>query len=268
MAAKILNDRYEVQRQLGKKAKQLTLLGRDLQMDRLVVIKILGLDASELSSIARYEKEMITLKSLSHPAIPLYIDSFRYQLRNAEGFAIVQAYVPARCLGDFIRQGRIFTELEAKQIARQVLDALVYLHGLSPPVMHRNIKPSNLLVEIVPDGNTIGQTSLIDFGSIQAAATLDDSSSKIMASYEYTAPEHFAGNPVFASDLYSLGTTLISALTGTHISELPRKGSRIQFEEVVSLSTEFADWLKRMTDPNLLTRLPSAQIAFMTVAMM
>jgi serine/threonine protein kinase len=267
MAVRVLNDRYEVQKQLGKKAKQLTLLGRDLQMDRLVVIKILGLDVSEANSIVRYEREMAVLKSLSHPAIPLYIDSFRYQLRNAEGFAIVQSYVPARCLGEFLRQGRLFTEPEAKQIARQVLDALVYLHGLSPPIMHRNIKPSNVLVELTPD-NKLGQTSLIDFGSIQAAATLDDSSSKIMASYEYTAPEHFAGNPVFASDLYSLGTTLISALTGTYISELPRKGARIQFEDAVMLSTEFADWLKRMTDPNLLTRLPSAQIALMTVAMM
>jgi serine/threonine protein kinase len=267
MAVKVLNDRYEVQKQLGKKAKQLTLLGRDLQMDRLVVIKILGLDASEAESIGRYEREMTILKSLSHPAIPLYIDSFRYQLRNAEGFAIVQAYVPARGINDFLRQGRVFTELEARQIAKQALDALVYLHGLSPPVMHRNIKPSNVLVELASD-NTLGQTSLIDFGAIQAAATLDDSSSKIMASYEYTAPEHFAGSPVFASDLYGLGTTLITALTGTHISELPRKGARIQFENAVTLSAEFSDWLKRMTDPNLLTRLPSAQIALMTVAMM
>lgn len=267
MAVKVLNDRYEVQKQLGKKAKQLTLLGRDLQMDRLVVIKILGLDASETAMIARYEHEMVTLKSLSHPAIPVYIDSFRYPLRNAEGFAIVQAYVPARNMRDILRQGRVFTEPEAKQIAKNALDALVYLHGLSPPVLHRNIKPSNILVEL-GSNNTVGQISLLDFGSVQAAATLDDSSSKIMASYEYTAPEHFAGNPVFASDLYSLGTTLITALTGTHISELPRKGARILFEDAVNLSTEFADWLKRMTDPNLLTRLPSAQIALMTVVMM
>jgi len=267
MAVKVLNDRYEIQKQLGKKAKQLTLLGRDLQMDRLVVVKILGLDASEADSLVRYEREMAVLKSLSHPVIPLYIDSFRYQLRNAEGFVIVQTYVPAHSLSECLRQGRVFTEAEAKQIARQALDALVYLHGLSPPVMHRNLKPSNVLIELTPD-NILGQTWLIDFGSVQAAATLDDSSSKIMASYEYTAPEHFAGNPVFASDLYGLGTTLITALTGTHISELPRKGARIQFEDTVTLSAEFADWLKRMTDPNLLTRLPSAQIALMTVAMM
>jgi serine/threonine protein kinase len=71
-------------------------------------------------------------------------------------------------------------------------------------------------------------------------------------------PEQFGGRAVPASDLYSLGATLIYLVTGTHPADLPQKDFRIQFEQAANLSFAFSHWLKWMTEPNLERRLPSA----------
>jgi len=267
VSIQVLKGRYQIKRQLSKKSRRLTLLAQDQQTNQPVVVKILGLlDRDEQASLPRFEQEMKLLQSLQHPALPMHLDWFQQDLRGAIGFAYVQQYVPARSIKEYLKGGRVFSETEAKQIARQVLVVLKYLHSLPDPVLHRNIKPSNLL--LAEDETGIKQVYLIDFGAVQMAATPDDSSSTITSSYDYLAPEQFAGKPVVSSDLFSLGTTVISMVTGKLIAELPRRGARVQFEEAVSLSPEFTDWLRRMTDVNLLTRFPSAELASIVVSMM
>jgi hypothetical protein len=74
-------------------------------------------------------------------------------------------------------------------------------------------------------------------------------------------PEQFGGRTVPASDLYSLGATLIYLVTGTHPADLPQKDLRIQFESLVSLGSSLTQWLKWMTEPSLDRRLSSANAA-------
>ncbi len=74
-------------------------------------------------------------------------------------------------------------------------------------------------------------------------------------------PEQFGERTVPASDLYSLGATLITLATGTHPADLPQTDLVIKFEQAANLSPAFADWLRWMTEPSLNKRLTSAQEA-------
>ena len=261
MIGEILSDRYEVQQLLGKKAGRRTLLARDLQTQELVVIKLLSFSSDfEWDSLKLFEREAETLKNLAHPLIPRYLKYFEVNLPTIKGFALVQTYIPAQTLEQCLQTGRTFTEAEVKQIAKALLEILVYLHELHPPVIHRDIKPSNILLG-ERSGNSVGQVYLVDFGSVQTVLASETGTRTVVGTYGYMPPEQFGGRTVAASDLYSLGATLIYLVTGTHPADLPQKDFRIQFEQLANLSPSFSNWLKWMIEPSLERRLSSASAA-------
>ncbi|MEJ1931602.1 serine/threonine-protein kinase [Nostoc sp. NIES-2111] len=265
MLGEIFNTRYEILQLLGKKAGRRTLLAKDVVTGELVIVKLLAFSSDfEWDDLKLFEREAETLKSLSHPNIPRYLDYFEVNSPTIKGFALVQSYIPAQTLEQYLQSGRIFTESDIKQIASAILEILIYLHGLYPPVIHRDIKPSNILLG-ERSGNSLGQVYLVDFGSVQTALGTEGGTRTVVGTYGYMPPEQFGGRTVTASDLYSLGATLIYLLTGTHPADLPQKDFRIQFEQSVNLSPGLANWLKSMTEPNLERRLSSAQQALKTL---
>ncbi|MEI1375746.1 serine/threonine-protein kinase [Nostoc sp. UHCC 0926] len=252
---------YQVQQLLGKKAGRRTLLARDLKTQELVVIKLLSFGGDfEWDSLKLFEREAETLKSLSHPLIPRYLDYFEVNSPTIKGFALVQTYIPAQTLEQYLHSGRTFTEAEVKQIAKALLEILIYLHGLYPPVIHRDIKPSNILLG-ERSGNTVGQVYLVDFGSVQTVLGAETGTRTVVGTYGYMPQEQFGGRTVPASDIYSLGATLIYLVTGTYPADLPQKDFRIQFEQVAHLSPGLTRWLKSMTEPTLEKRFSSANVA-------
>ncbi|WP_375476347.1 serine/threonine protein kinase [uncultured Nostoc sp.] len=264
MIGEILGERYEVQQLLGKKAGRRTLLARDLQIQELVVIKLLSFSSDfEWDSLKLFEREAETLKNLAHPSIPGYLNYFEVNLPTIKGFALVQTYIRAQTLEQCLQTGRSFTEAEVKQIAKALLEILVYLHRLYPPVIHRDIKPSNILLG-ERSGNSVGQVYLVDFGSVQTVLASETGTRTVVGTYGYMPPEQFGGRTVAASDLYSLGATLIYLVTGTHPADLPQKDFRIQFEQLANLSPSFSNWLKWMVEPSLERRLSSAAEAMST----
>ncbi|MDZ8184649.1 MAG: serine/threonine-protein kinase [Nostoc sp. ChiSLP02] len=261
MIGEILGERYQVQQLLGKKTGRRTLLACDLKTEELVVIKLLSFGSDfEWDDLKLFEREAQTLKSLSHPLIPSYLDYFEVNSLNIKGFALVQTYIPARTLEQYLQSGRTFTEAEIKQIAKAVLEILIYLHTLHPPVIHRDLKPSNILLSN-RSGNSVGEVYLIDFGSVQTVLATETGTRTVVGTYGYMPQEQFGGRTVPASDLYSLGATLIYLATGTHPADLPQKDFRIQFEQLANLSPSFTDWLKSMVEPSLERRLSSAAVA-------
>ncbi|MBG1242711.1 serine/threonine protein kinase [Nostoc sp. NZL] len=258
MIGEILGERYEVQQLLGKKAGRRTLLARDLQTQELVVIKLLSFGGDfEWDDLKLFEREAETLKNLAHPLIPRYLNYFEVNLPTIKGFALVQTYIPAKTLEQYLQTGRTFTEPEVKQIAKALLEILIYLHGLYPPVIHRDIKPSNILLG-ERSGNSVGQVYLVDFGSVQTVLATETGTRTVVGTYGYMPPEQFGGRTVAASDLYSLGATLIYLMTGNHPADLPQKDFRIQFEQAANVSPSFSNWLKWMIEPSLERRLSSA----------
>lgn len=261
MTAQILDGRYEIQQQLGKKTGRRTFLARDLQTQDRVVIKLLTFgDDFEWDDLKLFEREAEILQTLSHPAIPHYLNHFELEPATGKGFALVQSYIEAKSLEAHLKAGRTFSEAEVKQLAEALLNILLYLHERQPPVIHRDIKPSNILLGD-RTGNHIGQVYLVDFGSVQTLAAREGGTMTVVGTYGYMPPEQFGGRAVPASDLYSLGATLIYLVTGSHPADLPQEDLRIQFEHAVNLSPTLVDWLKWMTEPSLSRRLASAEAA-------
>ncbi|RCJ26789.1 serine/threonine protein kinase [Nostoc minutum NIES-26] len=261
MSNEILNGRYQVQRQLGRQTGRRTLLAFDLDSSQQVVVKLLYLGQDfDWQDLKLFEREAETLKALDHPAIPRYLDYFELDTANDKGFGLVQSYVEGKSLEEHLQAGRTFSEAEVKELARSLLTILSYLHQKQPPVIHRDIKPSNILLTN-RSGNSIGQVYLVDFGSVQTLAAQEGGTITVVGTYGYMPPEQFGGRTTPASDLYSLGATLIYLVTGLHPTELPQQELQIQFRQSVNLTLEFADWLEWMTEPSLEQRFLGAEEA-------
>jgi serine/threonine protein kinase len=261
MESQILGSRYEVQQQLSKKAGRQTLLARNLETKKLVVIKLLTFGSDfEWDDLKLFEREAETLKALSHPAIPQYLDYLELDGKNGKEFAIVQTYIKAKSLEQHLKAGRTFSEAEIKKIATALLEILTYLQGRMPQVIHRDIKPSNILLAN-RSGHTVGQVYLVDFGSVKNLAAQEGGTITVVGTYGYMPPEQFGGRAVPASDIYSLGATLIYLATGSHPADLPQRDLKIQFEPAAKISKELILWLKWMTEPSLERRLATAKDA-------
>ncbi|MBW4441035.1 MAG: serine/threonine protein kinase [Plectolyngbya sp. WJT66-NPBG17] len=257
MAGQILGDRYQVERELGKHAGRWTLLVHDLHAKERVVVKLLCSDEDlQSDALKLFDREVETLKSLSHPCIPKYLGYFQHWLPGGRALALVQTYVAGRSLSDCLSRGRRFNEAEAKQIAKSVLYILIYLQERNPSIVHRDIKPSNILL-----GDR--KIHLVDFGSVKIILNRQDGISDftIVNTHDFTPPEQYSGRAVTASDLYSLGLTIMTSVTGIQPSQLPRKGNRFDLESVVDLSPAFIDWLQWMTETTIEHRLQSAMMA-------
>ena len=257
----VLHHRYCIQCQLGQNAGRRTLLAQDLQTQELVVLKILSFNSDfRWEDLKLFEREAETLKSLSHPAIPRYLDYFEVDLPDCRGFVLVQSYIDATSLQEWIKRGRTFSEDEVKQIAKALLNVLSYLHERNPPVIHRDIKPSNILLKGDRSAHQVGELYLVDFGSVQTAVR-EIGTMTIVGTYGYMPPEQFSGRAFPASDLYSLGATLIYLVTGMHPADLLQEDLRLEFEPVTHLSFSFVQWLKLLTHPNRKQRFSSAILA-------
>ncbi|MBE9178777.1 serine/threonine protein kinase [Oculatella sp. LEGE 06141] len=261
MIGTVLYNRYQVQRQLGKRAGRRSLLALDLETQNLVVVKLLTFGNDfEWDDLKLFEREAETLQALSHPAIPNYLNHFELDLPHHKGFALVQTYIDANSLEEQLKAGRTFSEADIKELATSLLEILLYLHGRQPPVIHRDIKPSNILLTN-RSGNSVGQVYLVDFGSVQTLAAKEGGTLTVVGTYGYMPPEQFGGRAVPASDLYSLGATLIYLATGRHPADLPQLDLQIEFESIVQLRPDLVRWLKQMTHPSLNRRFGSAQEA-------
>lgn len=260
-----LNDRYQIQQSLGKKAGRQTFLALDEQTQTQVVIKLLTFGPDfEWADLKLFEREAETLKSLDHPAIPRYLDYFEVASAQGKGFALVQSYIAAQSLQQQLQAGRTFSEAEVKQLAEALLEILDYLHSQQPAVIHRDIKPSNLLLGD-RSGNRVGSVYLVDFGSVQTLVAQEGGTITVVGTYGYMPPEQYGGRATPASDLYSLGATLIYLVTGKHPADLPQRNLQIQFKSATTISEGFADWLTWLTEPAIDQRLGSTEAALNTL---
>lgn len=259
---KELNDRYKIRKELGKAVGRRTLLADDMQETCPVVIKILTFDSDfEWTNLRLFEREGEVLKSLTHEGIPNYLDYFEIDLPHAKGYALVQSYIDGQSLQEHVEAGRRFSEADVIDLAQRLLAILQYLHNQMPPIIHRDLKPSNILLGD-RSAHSQGALYLVDFGSVQVPLLNASGTLTIVGSYGYMPPEQFGGRAEPASDLYSLGATLIFLMTGCHPADLPQKQMRIQFEaKAKHISLPMRHWLRWLTNPDISQRPSSAKDA-------
>ena len=250
--------RYQVVRELGcnQEGGRITYLATDssLEPPQQVVIKEFRFAAlgANWSGFKAYEREIEVLRELNHPRIPRYLDSFE----TKSGFCLVQEYKKALSLA--VR--RSFTPEDIKKIAISILEILVYLQKRTPPVIHRDIKPENIVVD--PQLNAY----LVDFGFARIRSGELALSSVAAGTPGFMPPEEQFGRTLTeASDLYSLGATLICLLTGTRsldVGNLIDDDYRFDFKgKVPQLSPSFIAWLEKMVVPNVKQRYTNAAVA-------
>ncbi|MEL7141813.1 MAG: serine/threonine-protein kinase [Cyanobacteria bacterium J06643_4] len=253
-----LNEHYRITAVLGQQSGRRTFLAETADQSLVVIKLVLFGPDFEWADLKLFEREAETLRSLDHPAIPKYLDSFEVDTPLGKGFALVQTYIEAKSLAEWVTAGRRFQEADLQPMARALLSILYYLHSCYPAVIHRDIKPSNILLsEASADGPA--KLYLVDFGSVQAAKK--DGTMTIVGTYGYMPPEQFSGRSHPASDLYSLGATLIYLATSKHPTELTQDSFVIEFEHLTQFSPSFTQWLTQLIQPNLLARPSSAQQA-------
>lgn len=250
----LLNNRYQLQRQLSNHLVRQTWLAEDLDTQQLVVVKLLAFGGPmQWEDLKLFEREAQVLEQLDHAQIPQYRDDFSVDERSL-WFALVQEFIPGSSLKQLLKGGKQFSEADVVKIARSVLEILTYLHQLRPQVLHRDIKPSNLL------WGEDDRIYLVDFGAVQNRSVAPGGTFTVVGTYGYTPLEQFGGQAVPASDLYALGMTLIHLLTGAAPAELPQQDMRIQWRDRVnsSISKSLVAWIDRLSEPAIERRFKSA----------
>lgn len=188
------------------------------------------------------------LQNLDHQNVPSYIDSFHVDDEIGRHFYLIQSYVPGKNLEDRFNDGERWNEERSIKLIESLLGILGYLHKLSPPVVHRDVKPSNIIE------TDDGQIYLIDFGSVQEKIQSAVGGSTVSGTAGYIPMEQLMGRSVPASDIFGLGATVIRLISRTHPVDIELKNGSMAFQEIVNCSTGFKKILERMTAPVLENR--------------
>ena len=254
-AGEIVQSRYRITNVLGQGGIGITYAALDVQTGDRVALKALSFRRmNDWKVLELFEREAKVLSQLDHPAIPCYLDYFQIDHDRDRDFYIVQQLVEGKSLAQAISDGWHGNEEDVKQIAEQVLEVLIYLHELKPPVIHRDIKPQNIILQ--PDH----KIALVDFGAVQDTyRSTQVGGSTVVGTYGYMPPEQFRGKAVPATDLYALGATILFLLTGRSPAELPEIKLKLSFRDSVNISSHFADWLDKMIEPAIEDRFSSAK---------
>ena len=198
--------------------------------------------------IDAFEREAATLKTLHHPRIPRYVDSFQEGVGVHLRLYLAAEFIEGEALSARIRRGPL-AEAELRDLATQVLGVLGYLHKLG--VLHRDIKPDNLIVR--PPGELV----LVDFGSARQLSGTRTYGSTLVGTFGYMPTEQLGGTVDATSDLYALGATLLHAATGKPPSDLLSSDMALRVPPGVPLR----DFIAALVQPRREKRVQSASAA-------
>jgi serine/threonine protein kinase, bacterial len=216
----VLNGRYEIVRRIGGGGMGAVYLAKDRNLgDAPRAVKEMvesHLDPGQHEkAIGDFKRESLLLTSLEHPSIPTIYDYFYDETLGR--FYLVMKYISGGDLASRMRAavGGRLDEKTVTDWGMQVADVLDYLHSRPKPIIYRDLKPANLMI----DGNT-GRVMLIDFG-IARWVSQQEKGVTAVGTMGYAPPELFSGRVQPASDVYSLGATMFHLLTGSDPQDNP-----------------------------------------------
>jgi eukaryotic-like serine/threonine-protein kinase len=216
----LLNSRYEIVRRIGGGGMGAVYLAKDRNLGDAprAVKEMVESHIDEVQhekAIGDFKRESLLLTSLEHPSIPTIYDYF-YDI-TAGRFYLVMKYISGGDLASRLRSspGNRVDEKTVADWGMQVADVLEYLHSRPKPIIYRDLKPANLMI----DGNT-GRVMLIDFGIARWVAKQEKGVTAV-GTMGYAPPELFSGRVEPRSDVYGLGATIFHLLTGSDPQDNP-----------------------------------------------
>lgn len=204
----VVNDRYRVERSVGRGGMAEVFLAHDLLLDRPVALKVLFPEyANDANFVERFRREAQSAAGLTHPNIVAVYDWGK--VNNT--YFIAMEFVQGRTLASILKEKLRLTAKQACDVAVDVASALGFAHENG--VVHRDIKPGNILI-----GST-GQVKVADFGIARALGSAVEEgltqTGSVMGTATYLSPEQAQGSqPDPRSDIYSLGVVMYEMVAG------------------------------------------------------
>ncbi len=206
----LVADRYRVDRLIGRGGMASVYEAADQQIPRRVALKIFKPELADGDDMRRHEAEVALLASLNHPGLVTLYDA---STTDDGGAVLVLELVDGDDLRLTMDRGTLPGE-EVAVIGAAVADALSYSHDRG--IVHRDVKPGNILVPSHDGTDTAPRAKLADFGIARLVdETRVTATGAVLGTAHYLSPEQAIGGTVGpASDVYSLGLVLLEALTG------------------------------------------------------
>ena len=204
----VVDGKYKVLSEIGHGGMSVVYLAINERANKTWAIKEVrkdgGNDSEVVSQNLIAETEM--LKKLSHKHLPSIIDV----IDNQDSFLIVMDYIEGKSLESIVKHSGPQSKEQVIEWAKQLCDVLDYLHGRTPPIIYRDMKPGNVMLK--PDGNV----TLIDFGTAREYKAHRTEDTISLGTHGYAAPEQYGGKGQTdaRTDVYCLGATMYHLLTG------------------------------------------------------
>lgn len=210
----IIDGKYKILNKIGQGGMSIVYLAMNERANKQWAIKEVRKDGTKDYEVVKQGliAETDILKRLNHPHLPSIIDVIDCD----DTFLIVMDYIEGRTLDHWLKKEGGQSQERVVEWAKQICDVLGYLHSRKPPIIYRDLKPSNVMLK--PDGKIM----IIDFGTAREFKEQSIEDTKCLGTQGYAAPEQYGGHGQTdaRTDIYNLGATMYHLLTG-HNPSLP-----------------------------------------------
>lgn len=227
----LLEGRYRLEASVGRGGMGTTYRAVDVDDGGEVAVKELPVRRVDtVKAMELFEREASVLEELDHPGVPDYHDDFSAGEGSDLSLYLVQEFIEGETLEAYLDRHRP-TEEEVLETLENVLEIFEYLHGLEPPVIHRDVKPDNIMRRCES-----GELVLVDFGAVREVVEQSESGgSTVAGTFGYMAPEQFMGRAEPSTDIYGIGATAVSMLAGRHPRELLNHNRELEWRSAVDV---------------------------------
>lgn len=222
---------------------------------KIVAIKKLRIDSvNTWKEYDLFHREADVLASISEHGVAEFYEAIECLNTDKPAAYIVQELIEGRSLQHMLKAGFRFTVSRIFQMAYDLVTLLEKLHKHDPPIIHRDIKPNNIIMRPMANSDEF-EPYLIDFGAV-ANPTVQKGGSTVAGTYGYMPPEQLVGRPCPASDIYSLGATIVYMLCGVEPADMRVADFRLIIDPYLEqVPRPIVTILHQMLDPKPETRL-------------
>lgn len=203
----VIDGKYEILTEIGHGGMSVVYLAMDTHLNKQWAVKEIrkkGNGKNDEIIVNSLLAEANMMKRLDHPSLPRIVDI----IDNGITIYVVMDYIEGESLDKILAEYGAQPEELVVGWAKQLCDALDYLHSQKPPIIYRDMKPANVMLK--PEGNI----KIIDFGIAREYKEQSLADTTVLGTKGYAPPEQYSGQTDARSDIYALGMTMHHLLTG------------------------------------------------------